>query len=94
MKSGNNSCSIYRRRLTDLMIVVRPSSSASNEDRQVLPEVVALAWTAPDWGPRVTRDPRTLRRRGPVAREASVYAWIEGGDPPPSTRGKCIVVWR
>ena len=30
---GNNSCRIYRRRLTDLMIVVRPSSSASNEVR-------------------------------------------------------------
>ena len=48
VKSGNNSCSMCRIRMTDFNYVVRPSNSASKEERQVLPEVVALAYTAPD----------------------------------------------
>ena len=94
VKSGNNSCNICRMRMTDFNIVVRPSSSASKEERQVLPDVVALACTAPELRPRATIDPRMLRRRGPVAREASVLLRIETGDVPPSTSGMSWVVYK
>ncbi len=70
--------------MTDFNIVVRPSSSASKE---VLPDVVALACTAPESRPRATMDPSILRRRGPVARDASVLLRIETGDVLPSTSG-------
>ena len=78
--------------MTDFNIVVRPSSFASKEERQVLPDVVALACTAPESRPRATMDPRMLRRRGPVARDASVLLRMEIGDVPPSTSGMSRVV--
>ena len=73
-------------------IVVSPSSSASKLDRQVAVEVVALAWTAPELGPRAEMLPSTDRRRGPVPREASVQPQSVRGEVPPRTRGKSIVV--
>ena len=88
VKSGNSSCKMCRIRMTDF----RPSNSASKEERQVLPDVIAFAYTAPDLRPRATIDPRMLRRRGRVAKEASVVLSIEIGDVPPSTRGNSVVV--
>ena len=92
VESGYNSCNVCRMRMTDFNIVVRPSSFASKEERQVLPDVVALACTAPGSRPRVTINPRMLRRRLLVAREASVLLRIETRDVPPSTSGKSWVV--
>ena len=94
VKSGNNSCKICRMRMTDFNIVVSPSNSASKEERQVLPDVVALACTAPESRPRATMDPRMLRRRGPVARDASVLLRMETEEVPPSTSGKSCVVYK
>ena len=67
-------------------IVVSPSSSASKLDRQVAVEVVALAWIAPELGPRAEMLPR-------VPREASVQPKSVRGEVPPRTRGKSIVVY-
>eukprot|EP01035_Chromulina_nebulosa_P065728 gene65728-89920_t len=71
--------------MTDFKIVVSPSNSASKEERHVLPDVVALACTAPESRPRETIDPSMLLRRGPVAKDASVLLRIETGDVPPRT---------
>ena len=90
VKSGNSSCKMCRIRMTDF----RPSNSASKEERQVLPDVVAFAHTAPDLRPRATIDPRMLRRRGPVAKDASVLLSIDMGDVPPRTRGKSLVLYK
>ena len=96
VNSGNNSCKICRMRMTDFNIVVSPSNSASKEERYyVLPDVVALACTAPESRPRATMDPSIiLRRRGPVVRDASVLLRIETGDVPPSTSGMFCVVYK
>ena len=94
VNSGNNSSKICRMRMTDFNIVVSPSNSASKEERHVLPDVVALACTAPESRPRATMDPSILRRRGPVARDASVLLRIETGDVPPSTSGMFCVVYK
>ena len=71
--------------------MVSPSSSASKLDRQVAVEVVALAWIAPELGPRAEMLPSTDRRRGPVPREASDQPKSVRG---PRTIGKSIVVYR
>ena len=61
----------------------------------MLPDVVALACTAPESRPRATMDPSILRRRGPVARDASsVLLRMETGDEPPSTSGMSCVVYK
>ncbi len=95
VKSGNNSCKMCQRmRITDFNIVVSPSNLASNEERQVLPDVVALVCTAPELRPRATMNPSILRWRGPVARDASVLLRIETAEVPPSTSGMCCVVYK
>ena len=95
LKSGNISCKMCRMRMTDFNIVVSPSNLASNEERQVLPDVVALVCTAPELRPRATMNPSILRwwRGPPVARDASVLLRIETGEVPPSTSGMCCVVY-
>ena len=75
--------------------MVSPSSLALKLDTLVDVEVVALAWMAPEVGPRAEMLPSTDRRRGPVPREASVQQPnSERDEVPPKTRAKSMVVKR